>query len=96
MIADKIYFQPLVGIIPPPKKKLSLFLIICSISLCLTGCANEGDIVDIGYKQSWIFDNILIEVIDGYFYDSHEKFTVDENTIGLTIYFSNNVEEVWE
>lgn len=80
-------------------KKLLLFFIICLICLCLTGCSNElneHDTVVIYYKTCWVFDDIEIEVKDGYFYDSHDKFTVDENTIGLTIYFSNNVEDAWE
>lgn len=78
------------------KKKLSLFLLICSICLCLIGCTRERDIVTMYYKKYWTFDNIQIEVKDGYFYDSHEKFTVDENTIGLTIYFSKDVEDNWD
>lgn len=78
------------------KKKLSLFFTACLICLCLTGCDNEHDIVEIHYKTDWVFDNIKIKAKDGYFYDSHDKFIVDENTIGLTIYFSNNVEDTWE
>lgn len=78
------------------KKKLSLFFTACLICLCLTGCSNEHDTVEIYYKTNWIFDNINIKVKDGYFYDSHDKFIVDENTIGLTIYFSNDVEDTWE
>lgn len=78
------------------KKRLSLFFIVCLICLCLIGCSNERDMVAIYYKSSWVFDNIVIEIKDGYFYDSHDKFIVDENTIGLTIYFSNSVEDTWE
>lgn len=78
------------------KKRLSLFFIVCLICLCLTGCNNEYDTVTIYYKTVWTFDDINIKIKDGYFYDNHEKFTVDENTIGLTIYFSNNVEDTWE
>lgn len=77
------------------KKKISLFLIICSICLCLTGCENKHDAVEIYNREGWVFDNVTIKIKDGYFYDSHEKFTVDENTIGLTIYFSKDVEEAW-
>lgn len=78
------------------KKKLSLFFIVCLICLCLIGCGSEHDTVEIYNKTNWVSDNINIEIKDGYFYDSYEKFTVDENTIGLTIYFSNNVEDTWE
>lgn len=77
-------------------KKVSLFLIICSICLCLTGCKNEHDTVEMYYRNDWKFDNITIKIKDGYFYDNHEKFTVDENTIGLTIYFSKDAEDTWD
>ena len=70
------------------KRKIALFLIICLSCLCLTGCKNKHDTVVIHNKDAEVFDNIKIEVKDGYFYDRHEKFVVDENTIGLTIYFS--------
>lgn len=43
-----------------------------------------------------IFDNININIKDGYYYDKHEKFTVDDNTIGVTIYFSNEDDDTWE
>ena len=77
------------------KRKIVLVLIICLILLCSTGCENSGDYVNIDYKTDWIFDDKSIEIKDGYFYDYHEKFTVDENTIGLTIYFSEDVEDSW-
>jgi hypothetical protein len=70
------------------KKMILLVLTICLICVCFTGCENKNDIVDIHNKSSYIFDNIHIETKDGYFYKSHEKFTVDEDTIGVTIYFS--------
>lgn len=70
------------------KKKIALFLAVCLICLCFVSCQNKGDYIDIYNKGTMIFDNINIEVKDGYFYDRHEKFTVNENTIGVTIYFS--------
>lgn len=66
------------------KKFLLIFSIICMI-LCLVGCANVAD----------HFDNIRINIKDGYFYESHKKFTVDEDTIGVTIYFSTDKEDEW-
>ena len=70
------------------KKMILLVLTICLICVCLTGCENTGDFVAIHNKSTYVYDNISIEVKDGYFYESHEKFTVDEDTIGVTIYFS--------
>lgn len=80
------------------KKKITLFLTVCLICLCFTGCGCQraGDGVNILNKSTTIFDDVCIEVKDGYFYDKYEKFTVDENTIGLTIYFSKEGEETWD
>lgn len=81
------------------KKKIILFLMVCLICLCLTGCAdkaNKHDWIEIANRTSWIFDNIHIETKDGYFYTEHEKFTVDENTIGVTIYFSKEKDDGWD
>lgn len=77
------------------KKKMLLFLIVCLVCLCFAGCENNNDMVEIYNKGSNVFDNINIKIKDGYFYDSHEKFTVDENTIGITIYFSTE-DDSWE
>lgn len=78
------------------KKKILLLLSMCMIFLCLVGCDHEHDTVDIYNRTDSIADNIIIEIKDGYFYDKHEKFTVDDNTIGLTIYFSKDAEEAWD
>jgi hypothetical protein len=77
------------------KKKALLILIICLISLCLTGCKHKNDHIELYNKDSHVFDNINIEIKEGYFYDRHEKFTVDEHTVGVTIYFSND-EDTWD
>ena len=42
-----------------------------------------------------IFDDIGIEIKDGYFYDRHEKFTVDENTVAVTIFFVSENGDEW-
>ena len=76
-------------------KKILVILIICLTSLFLTGCKHKADHIEIYNKDSQVFDNINIDVKEGYFYDRHEKFTVDDNTIGITIYFSND-ENKWE
>lgn len=77
------------------KKKIVLFLIICLTCLCFASCQNKSDYVDIYYKKSVVFDNINFELPDGYFYDSHEKFRVDEDTVGITIYFSSENNDGW-
>ena len=78
------------------KKKVSLFLTMCLSCLCLTGCIRTHDGITIDYKSKSIFDDIDIKVKDGYFYEKHEKFTVDENTIGVTIYFSTDEKDSWD
>lgn len=79
------------------KKIISLTLIICIISTCFIGCgAEKTDGVTIYNRSYTNFDNIYVEVKAGYFYDKHEKFVVDENTVGLTIYFTKESEDdVW-
>jgi len=77
------------------RKILLLFSIVC-ILLCLVGCnENKNDQIEIFNKNGAIFDNILIPIKDGYFYDRHEKFTVDENIVGVTIYFINDEADEW-
>ena len=66
------------------------------ISICFIGCGNKGDHVELYGKSNWIFDDVCFDVKEGYFYDRHEKFTVDENTIGLTIYFTKNADDSWD
>jgi hypothetical protein len=73
------------------RKKLAVFLITCLTCSFLIGCdeyKNEHDTVILHNKRPNAFDNITIEVKDGYFYDSHEKYIIDDNTISLVIYFS--------
>lgn len=78
------------------KNKLALFLCLVSVCMCLAGCQLEHDTIEIHNKSDWIFDDVYIETKDGYFYESHEKFTVDENTIAVTIYFSTSEKDVWD
>lgn len=77
-------------------KKIILFLTLCLTCLCLVGCENKHDTIDIYNKSDWIFDNIKIEIKDGYYYDSYDKFTVDENTVGVTVYFSKDIDDTWD
>ena len=72
------------------KKKIGL-LAVSIICMCCAGCNDRAyDYINIYNKKQVTTDDINIKIKNGYFYDSHEKFTVDENTIGVTIYFSNN------
>lgn len=61
---------------------------------CFTGCDHKNDNIEIWNKSNYRFDNINIKVKQGYFYNKHENFTVDENTIGVTIYFSTE-DNLW-
>ena len=68
---------------------------ICLLCITLPGCHdNSKDHIEVEYKSQFQFDNIHIDIKDGYFYDDHKKFIIDENTIGVTIYFKNN--DDWE
>ena len=77
-------------------KKIILFLTLCLTCLCLAGCENKHDTIEVWNKSKFGFDNINIKIKYGYYYDRYDKFTVDENTIGVTIYFSNNIEDTWD
>jgi hypothetical protein len=77
-------------------KKICLFLGLMYLCSCLTGCDNAHDYIDIHNKTAWTDDNIGVVVKEGYFYDSHEKFTVDEDTVGVTIYFSTKDADTWK
>jgi len=70
------------------KKKIILFLSVFCICLCLVGCENKRDFIEIYNKSDFVFDNISIHTKNGYFYDKHEKFKVDDDTIAVTIYFT--------
>lgn len=78
------------------KKKIAIFLCMIGVCSCLTGCDNKHDMIEVWNKSNWCFDNINIEIKEGYFYDDHEKFTVDENTVAVTIYFSTEDADTWE
>ena len=78
------------------RKIITIFLIF--ICLCLTGCElpkNDHDTITIYNKTPATADNIRIDTKDGYFYNRHEKFIVDENEIGVTIYFRKDLEDDW-
>lgn len=80
------------------RKIITIFLIF--ICLCLTGCElpqNGYDSITIYNKSPGTADNIRIDTKDGYFYNRHEKFIVNENEIGIVIYFRNDeIKDDWE
>ncbi len=80
------------------KKKILLFLSVFCITFCLVGCQgkNKHDRIEVWNKGDLIFDDINIDIKEGYFYKEHEKFTVDKNTIGVTIYFSTEDADAWD
>lgn len=79
------------------KKKLWM-LILCALTIVmLAGCGEkQHDTVEIYNKSSLTEDNIFIEIKDGYFYERHENFTVDDNTVAVVIYFSNSEDASWD
>lgn len=81
------------------KKKIALLLNTILICGCLAGCgatSNKHDVVCIYNKDAMVFDDITLTTPYGYFYKEHEKFTVDDNTIAVTIYFSSSEEDSWD
>ncbi|MCM1232639.1 MAG: hypothetical protein NC489_21140 [Ruminococcus flavefaciens] len=76
------------------KKKILFSLILC-VCIFLTGCSKH-DRIDIHNKPSFQDNMVHIDLKDGYYYDSYEKFTIDDNTIGVTIYFSNLENGSWD
>lgn len=69
-------------------KRIVILLLLCIICLCFTGCVHDSDTIEILYKSTAVFDNFRINIKEGYFYERHELFTVDEDTVAVTIYFS--------
>lgn len=79
------------------KKKILVTILGLLIILSLGACEHEHDHIQIYNKTDWVFDDIDIDVKNGYFYEDHEKFIIDDNTIAVTVYFTNkSEEEKWE
>lgn len=76
--------------------KKTLIVALFLIFLGLTGCKNTHDTITVNNKSELVFDDIMIYTPDGYFYENHEKFVVDENKIGITIYFVTDGNEGWD
>ena len=79
------------------KKKIILLALAILPCLFLVGCAeHDNDYIVVYNRSTFVFDNVNIPIKYGYFYDRHEKFTVDDNTVAVTIYFSNDGDDSWE
>ena len=81
-------------------KKLIIFIgIIFFLGGMLCGCCIDDDgrnCINVYNTKPYVFDNVIIDTKVDYVYDRHEKFTVDENTIGVTIFFVNENEDEWK
>jgi hypothetical protein len=75
-------------------KKLILLTTSIIVILSLCGC-NTNDCIEVWNRSPTIFDDIQIQIKPDYFYDRHEKFTVDDDTVGVTVYFSTDNDD-WE
>lgn len=78
------------------KKLIITAIIIFFLGVSSGCCTSENDRIEIWNKSKYIFDDINIQIKDGYFYDKHEKFMVDDNTIGVTIFFVNENGDEWK
>ena len=80
------------------KKYIIIFLIII-LCIILTSCninKSEHDTIEIYNKSCTTFDNIKIDIKEEYFYDKHDKFTVDDNTVAVTVYFVRDGIDDWK
>ena len=78
------------------KRKITLFMVLVCCNFLLVGCGRDYDLIEVVNKSVTVFDNIHIETPIGYFYDRHEKNVIDDNTVAITIYFSNEEDGEWE
>ena len=78
-------------------ERAKMFLLMFGVCVYITGCSgdNRTDQIDVLNKTCWIFDDIQIPIKEGYFYDSHEKFTVDDKTVAVTVYFVSENDDEW-
>ena len=77
------------------KKINSIFTVFALVAM-LCACDRKNDYIQIFNRSSKVIDDVGIDILDGYFYDSHEKFIVDEHTIGVTVYFTRGNDAGWK
>lgn len=75
---------------------LMLCVMLCVIMLCLFGWKYKSDFINVYNRSSKNSDNIYIDIKEGYFYHSHTKFVVDENTVCVAILFTNDSDTEWK
>lgn len=71
----------------------SLIIFVFSVMLvscALSSCANSADHVDIYGRSSAIFDNIQIDLPEGYFLVRYDKNRIDDTHVDLVLHFSSN------
>lgn len=78
------------------KREVQLFIMLVCCCMFLVGCQKEQDTIEIYNKSITNFDNVTINTPNGYFYERHEKNKIDDNTVAITIYFSNVENNTWE
>lgn len=78
------------------KKKTVLLLVALCACLCFAGCDNSGDYISVHNRTTWVYDDIGIEIKEGYFYSKHEKFTVDDDTVAVMVYFTKTEDAGWD
>lgn len=76
---------------------VSVFLLIAFVfSIMLSSCTNNADHVDIYGKSSTVFDNIQIDLPEGYFLVKYDKNRIDDTHVDLVLHFSSNeIEDGW-
>jgi hypothetical protein len=70
------------------KRRLLLLISSLLVCLCLSACDNDYDHIDIYNKSGSFWDDVSIDLPEGYFYDKHEKYTIDDDTVAVIIYFN--------
>lgn len=48
------------------KKILVIMLVVGIVTTSLTGCANKNETITVNSKEDWIFDDITINLKEGY------------------------------
>lgn len=79
-------------------KKFVVALLLAFMLLALCGCEsckNDRDYVNINGKSIWIFDDVSIELPHGYFLSDYEKHRINDDTVELTLIFTNETEDEW-
>jgi hypothetical protein len=78
-------------------KKILLLVLALLSCLSLSACDSDYDTIEIYNENEAPWDNVYIETPLGYFYDKHEKCTVDNDTVAVIIYFkTQDASDEWD